>query len=277
MTHVAARARVPLKGLLVFLAVAAVLLLLGIVTVLRGVAADAARVDIVSVLDGNTVVVNQGGTERTVVLAGVTSAGRNPEGLKVGPNLCMGEESYSWLRDRLPQGATASMTTSDEGAPEGMESAVISIGGGTVNVAMAEAGMAAPTEVAVSEGLAEEIAQANQEAVGRGVGLYDIEEPCTYQNRLYEAQFALEQIPEDAEASLTKIDERAVEYAAGLDQVRLVQQEIRALDPENGTFADLAYGPAKESLLAEADPVVEHGMQVLKDLNTRRNEIAARG
>ena len=40
MTHVAARARVPLKGLLVFLAVAAVLLLLGIVTVLRGVAAD---------------------------------------------------------------------------------------------------------------------------------------------------------------------------------------------------------------------------------------------
>lgn len=146
MTHVAARARVPLKGLLVFLAVAAVLLLLGIVTVLRGVAADAARVDIVTVLDGNTVVVNQGGTERTVVLAGVTSAGRNPEGLKVGPNLCMGEESYAWLRDRLPQGATASMTTSDEGAPEGMESAVISIGGGTVNVAMAEAGMAAPTE-----------------------------------------------------------------------------------------------------------------------------------
>ena len=277
MTHVAARARVPLKGLLVFLAVAAVLLLLGIVTVLRGVAADAARVDIVTVLDGNTVVVNQGGTERTVVLAGVTSAGRNPEGLKVGPNLCMGEESYAWLRDRLPQGATASLTTSDEGAPEGMESAVISIGGGTVNEAMAEAGMGAPTEVAVGKRLAEEIAQANQEAVGRGVGLYDIEEPCTYQNRLYEAQFALEQIPEDAEASLTKIDERAVEYAAGLDQVRLVQQEIRALDPENGTFADLAYGPAKESLLAEADPVVEHGMQVLKDLNTRRNEIAARG
>ena len=85
------------------------------------------------------------------------------------------------------------------------------------------------------------------------------------------------ELNEDAEASLTKIDERAVEYAAGLDQVRLVQQEIRALDPENGTFADLAYGPAKESLLAEADPVVEHGMQVLKDLNTRRNEIAARG
>ena len=83
MTHVAARARVPLKGLLVFLVVAAVLLLLGIVTVLRGMAADAARVNIVSVLDGNTVVVNQGGTERTVVLAGVTSAGRNPEGLKV--------------------------------------------------------------------------------------------------------------------------------------------------------------------------------------------------
>ena len=131
--------------------------------------------------------------------------------------------------------------------------------------------------VAVGKRLAEEIAQANQEAVGRGVGLYDIEEPCTYQNRLYEAQFALEQIPEDAEASLTKIDERSVEYAAGLDQVRLVQQEVRALDPENGTFADLAYGPAKDSLLAEADPVVEHGMQVLKDLNTRRNEIAARG
>ena len=137
--------------------------------------------------------------------------------------------------------------------------------------------MAAPTEVAVGKRLAEEIAAASQDAVGRGVGLYDIEEPCTYQNRLYEARFALDQIPEDAEPSLTKLDERSVEYAAGLDQVRLVQQEVRALDPANGTFADLAYSPAKESLLAEADPVVEHGMKVLKDLNTRRNEIAARG
>ena len=99
----------------------------------------------------------------------------------------------------------------------------------------------------------------------------DADRPCKLQRA------AGVELNEDAEASLTKIDERSVEYAAGLDQVRLVQQEIRALDPENGTFADVAYGPAKESLLAEADPVVEHGMQVLKDLNTRRNEIAARG
>ena len=46
---------------------------------------------------------------------------------------------------------------------------------------------------------------------------------------------------------------------------------------QNGTFADLAYSPARESLLAEADPVVEEGLQVLRDLNARRNEIAARG
>ncbi|MCK6091278.1 thermonuclease family protein [Micrococcus endophyticus] len=277
MTHVAARARVPKKGLLVFLVVAAVLLLLGALTVVRGIAADAARVNIVSVVDGNTVVVNQGGTQRTLVLAGVTSAGRNPEGLKVGPELCMGEQSYAWLRDRLPQGAVASVDTSREGAPEGMESALVQIGGKTVNVDMAEAGMTAPTGIGVDDDMAEEIAAANRVAVGRGVGLYDIEEPCTYQNRLYEAQFALDQIPKDAEDSIRRIDERSVEYAAGLDQVRLVQQEIQALDPENGTFEDLAYGPARESLLAEADPVVEEGLQVLRDLNARRNEIAARG
>lgn len=277
MTHVAARARVPKKGLLVFLAVAAALLLLGALTVARGIAAEAARVNVVSVVDGNTVVVNQGGTQRTLVLAGVTSAGRNPEGLKVGPELCMGEQSYAWLRDRLPQGAMASVETSREGAPEGMESAVVSIGGATVNVDMAEAGMTAPTGLGVDDAMAEEIAAANRVAVGRGVGLYDIEEPCTYQNRLYEAQFALDQIPEDAEPSIRSIDERSVEYAAGLDQVRLVQQEVQALDPERGTFADLAYGPAKESLLEEADPVVEKGLQVLRDLNARRNEIAARG
>ncbi|MCR8675840.1 MULTISPECIES: thermonuclease family protein [Micrococcus] len=277
MTHVAARARVPKKGLLVFLVVAAVLLLLGALTVVRGIAADAARVNIVSVVDGNTVVVNQGGTQRTLVLAGVTSAGRNPEGLKVGPELCMGEQSYAWLRDRLPQGAVASVDTSREGAPEGMESALVHIGGKTVNVDMAEAGMTAPTGIGVDDDMAEEIAAANRVAVGRGVGLYDVEEPCTYQNRLYEAQFALDQIPKDAEDSIRRIDERSVEYAAGLDQVRLVQQEIQALDPENGTFEDLAYGPARESLLAEADPVVEEGLQVLRDLNARRNEIAARG
>lgn len=277
MTHVAARARVPKKGLLVFLVVAAVLLLLGALTVVRGIAADAARVNIVSVVDGNTVVVNQGGTQRTLVLAGVTSAGRNPEGLKVGPELCMGEQSYAWLRDRLPQGAVASVDTSREGAPEGMESALVHIGGKTVNVDMAEAGMTAPTGIGVDDDMAEEIAAANRVAVGRGVGLYDVEEPCTYQNRLYEAQFALDQIPKDAEDSVRRIDERSVEYAAGLDQVRLVQQEIQALDPENGTFEDLAYGPARESLLAEADPVVEEGLQVLRDLNARRNEIAARG
>ena len=276
MTHVAARARVPKKGLLVFLAVAAALLLLGALTVARGIAAEAARVNVVSVVDGNTVVVNQGGTQRTLVLAGVTSAGRNPEGLTVGPDLCMGEQSYAWLRDRLPQGALASVTTSREGAPEGMESAVVSIGGATVNVDMAEAGMTAPTGLGVDDETAEEIAAANRVAVGRGVGLYDIEEPCTYQNRLYEAQFALDQIPRDAEPSIRSIDERSVEFAAGLDQVRLVQQEVQALDPANGTFADLAYGPAKESLLAEADPVVEEGLQVLRDLNARRNEIAAR-
>lgn len=277
MTHVAARARVPKKGLLVFLVVAAVLLLLGALTVVRGIAADAARVNIVSVVDGNTVVVNQGGTQRTLVLAGVTSAGRNPEGLKVGPELCMGEQSYAWLRDRLPQGAVARVDTSREGAPEGMESALVHIGGKTVNVDMAEAGMTAPTGIGVDDDMAEEIAAANRVAVGRGVGLYDVEEPCTYQNRLYEAQFALNQIPKDAEDSIRRIDERSVEYAAGLDQVRLVQQEIQALDPENGTFEDLAYGPARESLLAEADPVVEEGLQVLRDLNARRNEIAARG
>lgn len=277
MTHVAARARVPKKGLLVFLAVAAVLLLLGALTVVRGIAADAARVNVVSVLDGNTVVVNQGGTQRTVVLAGVTSAGRNPEGLRVGPQLCMGEQSYAWLRDRLPQGAVATIDTSAEGAPEGMESAVISIGGSTVNVDMAEAGMTAPTGLGVDDAVAEEIAAANRVAVGRGVGLYDVEEPCTYQNRLYEAQFALDQIPRDAEPSIKSIDERSVEFGAGLDQVRIVQQEIQALDPERGTFADLAYGPARESLLAEADPVVEDGLELLRDLNARRNEIAARG
>lgn len=277
MTHVAARARVPKKGLLVFLVVAAVLLLLGALTVVRGIAADAARVNIVSVVDGNTVVVNQGGTQRTLVLAGVTSAGRNPEGLKVGPEFCMGEQSYAWLRDRLPQGAVASVDTSREGAPEGMESALVKIGGKTINVDMAEAGMTAPTGIGVDDDMAEEIAAANRVAVGRGVGLYDVEEPCTYQNRLYEAQFALDQIPKDAEDSIRRIDERSVEYAAGLDQVRLVQQEIQALDPENGTFADLAYSPARESLLAEADPVVEEGLQVLRDLNARRNEIAARG
>lgn len=277
MTHVAARARVPKKGLLVFLVVAAVLLLLGALTVVRGIAADAGRVNIVSVVDGNTVVVNQGGAQRTLVLAGVTSAGRNPEGLKVGPEFCMGEQSYAWLRDRLPQGAVASVDTSREGAPEGMESALVKIGGKTINVDMAEAGMTAPTGIGVDDDMAEEIAAANRVAVGRGVGLYDVEEPCTYQNRLYEAQFALDQIPKDAEDSIRRIDERSVEYAAGLDQVRLIQQEVQALDPENGTFADLAYSPARESLLAEADPVVEEGLQVLRDLNARRNEIAARG
>ena len=277
MTHVAAQARVPRKGLLVFLAVAGALLLLGALSVLRGVAAEEARVDIVNVVDGNTVVVNADGREKTVVLAGLTAAPRNPDGLVVGPEYCMGEEAYAWLRDRLPQGAVASLDTRREGAPEGMESAVITLGGKTVNVDMAEAGMAAPTGIAVDDRLAQEIAEGNKVAQGRGVGLYDVEEKCTMNHLLYEATYALRQVPKDAEPSVDALDKRAVEYATALDPVRLIQEDLRELDPARGTFTDLAYGPAKEKLLSEADATVEDGLQVLRDLNAKRNQIVSKG
>jgi len=274
MTHVAAQARVPKKGLLIFLAVAGTLLLLGTLSVLRGVLAEQARVDIVSVVDGRTVVVNAGGEQKTLRLAGLTTAPRNPDGVTVGPDFCMGEESYVWLRDRLPQGAVASVKTGDGGA-DGEETAVFKLGGDVVNVAMAEEGMAAPTGVGVDAGLREEITAANAVARGKEVGLYDLEEKCTLPHRLYEAGFALDQIPTQVEATVDAIDARSVEYADVLDRLRLVREDIASLDPERGSFTDLAYAPAKETMQAEADAKVEKGLKVLRDLNAQRNRIAA--
>lgn len=276
MTHVAAQARVPKKALTVFLVVAGVLLALGVLTVLRGVAEREAQVEIVQVVDGNTVVVRRDGREETMVLAGVTAAVRNPDGVKVGPEFCMGEEAYGWLRDRLPQGAVAKVDTSDEGAPEGMSSALFTLGGKDVNADMAAAGMAAPTGVGVSSGEEEDIAAANREAIEQGLGLYSVQETCSLAAELYEASYALEQMPKDPGNSIKEIDERSVAYADAVDAVRMVQQRIAATDPAEGTFTDLAYGPAKEDLLAEADPVVEKGLQTLRDFNAKRNEIASR-
>lgn len=281
MTHVAAQARVPKKGLLIFLGVAGLLLLLGVLSVLKGIVDERSRVDIVSVVDGNTVVVNAGGEQKTLVMAGVTAAPRNPDGLRVGTEFCLGEESYAWLRDRLPQGAVATVKTSRDGAPEGTESAVFTLAGSTVNVDMAEAGMAAPTGEGVGRGLREEIAQANEtarkSANGRGSGLYDVEENCTLNHELYESSYALEHAPTSAEATVDAIDQRSVEYADTLDEVRLVRQDIAELDASRGTFTDLAWAPAKEDLQKKADAVVSEGLQVLRDLNAKRNELVAQG
>lgn len=282
MTHVAAQARVPTKALVVFLIVAALLLTLGALTVVRGMVLESRTVQVVNVVDGNTVVVNRDGEERTLTMAGMRSAIRNPEGYRVGPEFCMGEEAYVWLRDRLPQGATVRIDTSDEGAPEGQEAAVFEIGGDKVNVAMAEAGMAAPTGLGVDGETEEEIAEANlvaQTAGSRdnGVGLYDRDEQCSMGYQLFEATTALEQTPTTPKAeTVAEIDATSVAYADAVDSVRLVQQRIQGLDPARGTFTDLAYAPAKEKLLATADPVVQQGLGVLQDLNARRNALAAR-
>ena len=282
MTHVAAQARVPKKALVAFLIVAALLLTLGALTVVRGMLLERRTVQVVTVVDGNTVVVNADGQERTLSMAGVRSAIRNPEGYRVGPEHCMGEEAYVWLRDRLPQGATVRVVTSKEGAPEGQESAIFEIGGHDVNVAMAEEGMAAPTGLGVDRDTEEEIAEANRVAQtagsdDNGVGLYDRDTQCTLGYRLYEATTALEQTPTTPQAeTVTEIDATAVAYADAVDSVRLVQQGIQGLDASRGTFTDLAYAPAKDKLLAAANPVVERGLGVLQDLNARRNALAAR-
>lgn len=280
MTHVAAQARVPKKGLIVFLVVAGVLLALGAASAVRGLVVAHDTVEVVRVVDGNHVVVNADGEERTLTLAGVRSAIRNPEGLRVGPEYCMGEEAYAWLRDRLPQGATVRVDRSDEGAPEGEQSAVFTVAGKEVNVDMAKAGMAAPTGLGVSGDLEEQIAQANQQAQtagGRnnGVGLYNRDETCTLGYQLYEAQTELEKVPTAPAANtVVEIDKKSVEYANALDAVRLVQQRIEGLDASSGDFTGLAYAPAKDRLLAQANPVVDEGMQVLRDLNAQRNALA---
>ncbi|MDY6056086.1 nuclease [Micrococcus sp.] len=276
MTHVAAQARVPKKGLLAFLIIAAVLLGLGAMTVLRETARQNSTVEIVTVVDGNTVVVNRGGRQETLTMAGVRAAVRNPDGMRVGPEFCMGEQAYAWLRDRLPQGAIATVDTSDEGAPEGTRAAVFTLAGDTVNVAMAEEGMVAPTGLGVDRSTERQIADANAVARGQKVGLYSVEERCTLPYRLFESTFALEQVPTSAANTVQAIDQRSVEYADALDAVRLVRQDIAATDPSRATFTDLAYGPAKDELLQEADATVEKGMQVLRDLNQKRNELVAR-
>lgn len=275
MTHVAAQARFPKRGLLLFFGVAGLLLLLGTLSVARGMVAEESRVDIVRVVDGSTVVVDAHGTEETLTMAGLVTSPRNPEGVNVGSTYCLGEESYAWLRDRLPQGAVATVSLTAKGQPEGVKAAVVTLGGEVVNVAMAEEGMAAPTGSGVDADVEREIADANATARRRSAGLYDLERTCTLDSRLYEATYALEHTFTTPEAdTVDAIDERSVEYAEVLDEVRLIRDEIAALDPDSDAFKDLAWSPDKDAMLEEADQTIDQGLQVLRDLNARRNELA---
>ncbi|MDO5634866.1 MAG: nuclease [Micrococcus sp.] len=271
MTHVAARARVPKKAFLVFALVA--LLMLGIATyaVVSGLVNESKRVTIVQVVDGNTVVIDAHGDERTVQMAGVRSAIRNPDNLRGGPNMCLGERSYVWLRDRLVEGATArvNLITVDE-----QTYATFRLGGEDVNAAMAEAGMAAPTRVGVAAATRSEIDAGNDAAQRLGRGLYNPSEACTYNSALHEAQFAMQQISDDAEGTVEALDARSEELATAVDAVRLVQQEIAALDPATGQFKDIAWAPARERLQEAADGYAQDGLNRLRALNERRNQLA---
>lgn len=273
MTHVASHARVPKKAVIAFAVVALTMILLAVLVTLRGMVEESRRMQILEVVDGTTVTIDAHGEEKTVKMAGLTAGPRNPDGLRVGPALCMGEKSYVWLRDRLVVGTTAVV---DIDEVDGQEYATFRLAGEDVNVAMVEEGMAAPTGVGVSGAEADEMRAANETAYTRNIGLYDLEERCTLNSELYEAEYAMDVISDDVEPSIEKIDEKSVELGQAVDEVRLVQEDIHNLDPEGTDFVNTVWGPAKDVLVAEADEIAERGMKRLRDLNDRRNEIYAR-
>lgn len=273
MTHVASRARVPKKAFVVFAVVALTMILLAVMVMFRGMVDESRRMQIVEVVDGTTVKINDHGEEKLVKMAGLTAGPRNPDGLRVGPALCMGEKSYVWLRDRLVAGATAVVDIEEV---DGEEYATFRMAGEDVNLAMIEEGMAAPTGIGVGEAEASEMRSVNEKAYTRNIGLYDLEERCTVNSELYEAEYALDVISDDVEPSIAKIDEKSVELGQAVDNVRLVQEDIHNLDPEGTDFVNTVWGPSKDLLVAEADEIADRGMKRLRDLNDRRNEIYSR-
>ncbi len=273
MTHVAARARVPKKALIVFAVVAAIMLGLAAVSVVRGIVHESRRMQVVEVLDGNTVVVDANGEHKTVKMAGVQSSIRNPDGLRGGPNMCLGEKSHGWLRDRLVQGATAEVDL--EEGEDGQQYATFHLAGKDVNTSMAEAGMAAPTGTGVNDATATQIDEANELARSTGAGLYDVEESCTYNSMLFEAEYKLDSIPEKTDNTVKALDKRSREVAEAVDGIRLIQEDVEALEKDGGDFEDLAWHPAKEDLKQKADEAAEKGLQRLRELNDRRNQITA--
>ena len=273
MTHVASRARVPKKAFIAFAVVALIMILLAVLVMFRGMVQESHRMQILEVVDGTTVKINAHGDEKLVKMAGLTAGPRNPDGLRVGPALCMGENSYVWLRDRLVAGATAVVDIQEV---DGQEYADFRLAGEDINVAMVEEGMAAPTGIGVDGATADEMRTANEKAYTRNIGLYDLEERCTVNSELYEAEFALGVISDDVEPTLAKIDEKSVELGKAVDDVRLVQEDIHNIDPEGEGFVNTVWGPAKDLLVAEADEIADRGMKRLRDLNDRRNEIYSR-
>ena len=273
MTHVASRARVPKKAFVAFAVVALIMILLAVMVMFRGMVQESRRMQIVEVLDGTTVKINAHGDEKTVKMAGVAAGPRNPDGLRVGPSLCMGEKSYVWLRDRLVVGATAVVDLEEV---DGQEYASFRMAGEDINVAMVEEGMAAPTGVGVDAAEDAEMRSVNEKAYTRNIGLYDLEERCTLNSELYEAEYAMDVISDDVEPSIEKIDEKSVELGQAVDEVRLVQEDIHNLDPQGEGFVNTVWGPSKDLLVEEADEIADRGMKRLRDLNDRRNEIYAR-
>ena len=239
--------RFPLIGTIAFLALAALLLTLAVLSALKDIRTAESAGQVISVQDGQTVVVNFNGNEETVRLAGIMAPVLAGEGEEPGPEQCLAQESFDQLRAVLEPGDSVRLEFPDQRpGPHGTLLAQVHHAGQIVNVQQVEQGLAVPVREQPLAELGESVRAAQAEARSAKKGLYSAGYECTLPGQVLPTVQELEELESVQPGTSAAASEEIAELAALLERGTAAQKVIAAVPDEGSTLSSLAWAADKE-------------------------------
>ncbi|MCG7427954.1 thermonuclease family protein [Helcobacillus sp. ACRRO] len=148
---------------------------------------------VISVIDGDTVIMSIAGEETTVRLLNVdTPETKDPN----KPVQCMGPEAAEWLAQRLPAGTEVELEYDEERTDRyGRTLAAVSVGGSLINREIAEQGLGVAVSYEPNTQFFSTVRAGQKEAEEGKRGLFDPMVECSLPAQVQAAQASLSQIP----------------------------------------------------------------------------------
>jgi micrococcal nuclease len=158
-----------------------------------------ARGTVVRIIDGDTLVANVGGQQKTIRLLNVdTPETKDPN---QAPE-CLGPEATEFLTGRLPVGSKVDLQYDKERTDRyGRTLAAVYESGSLINSEIAAKGLGTAVVFEPNRKYYEYVLAAQQTAVNAKIGLYDAQLKCTLPAEVDRVVQALEQVPAESAAS----------------------------------------------------------------------------
>lgn len=267
--------RFPLTGTIAFVALAVLLLTLAVLSTVKNMRMSESQGQVVSVQDGQTVVVNLNGTEETVRLAGLI-APISGDGEDTSLDHCLAEKSLDHLRQLLEPGEDVRLDFPDQReGPHGTVLAQVHHAGEIVNVQQVEEGLAVPVRDQPLAELGKDLGEAHGEARSSRKGLYSDQESCTLSGRVNPALKQLEgldrgqPVTSEAAAAATATVEEAIERGTAAQKI------IAAVEDSGTTVSSLAWAQDKGPLTERLGAVLASAQTRLTSLQNYEESLLA--